>query len=138
MNKFFLFLILIFQVIGWTSCGSDSSQTDVPPVLLDTIERPFDSMVKPPPDPAVRPLTLDKARRSVFSQLGCCFQGEVISAESCCCQLVLEKYEEVLKKNDKKAIKSFMTDPILGDCRKKMRVDFDKVDQKYDDDSYDW
>ena len=120
------------------SCGSEPSQPEVPVVSRDTIERPFDSMDVPPPDPRVQPLIDEKAKKSIFSSVGCCFDGKQISSDACCCQLVLEKYEEVIRKEDKKAISEFDTDPILGKCRKKMRAAFDSVDSQYDDDGIDY
>jgi len=136
-NNFFLFLALGVSFFCF-SCGGSPAESEVIPVVQDTTERPFDSMVLKPRDTITNFHRQKNTKISPFSNLGCCLDEASRTADGCCCQLVLEKYEQILRENDLKTIKKFATDPILGDCKKKMRTRFDSVDQKFDDDEFEY
>ena len=96
--------------------------------------------------PVEPPVTAEKdsiakvlSSQSPFLMVGCCAE-ENMREEVCCCEVVLEEYKILVEKKDPKLAAYNMQDPILGNCKRRLREAFDKIDnppteeqESYDD-----
>lgn len=84
--------------------------------------------------------SLDQAKTAVspFLGEGCCSEPER-KMETCCCEVVYDKYKRMLEDDGENAVEIGMTDPILANCRKLMPLEFDELENppSEDDDELD-
>jgi len=82
---------------------------------------------RPPVTAEVDSIVTKLSLKSPFLKEGCCKEKNK-RKDDCCCDSVIKRYKSMVDKKDKNLAKYKMTDPILGDCRRKMPKAFDQID----------
>lgn len=130
--KLEFFALLVF-FLAISSCRRDASGKQEEPtgsedssqqteMWIDTMP----PMPELPKDPGRLKINTEK---SPFKNLGCCGDQKKRVSQDCCCALLLIEYAKIIKSEDPAKVGEIMgKDPILGDCRKKMRVEFKKLE----------
>lgn len=110
----------------WDS-NSNSAMSGDSTALSDTTG-PQKALETPPVNAAVEKKVEEQTAKSPFKDTGCCADETRRKAEDCCCQEVLEMYKKMRAAKDKNIAKLKMEDPILAVCRKKLKREFEDVD----------
>lgn len=80
----------------------------------------------------VKDILVEKVKNSVFLSKGCC-QESIREAKSCCCDAILEHYQEILTKGEiDKAIKLREEDFFLNHCGRNF-AEFNKKLEKIEE-----
>jgi hypothetical protein len=89
----------------------------------------YDVPIPEPPEDSIRRTIEERATASsVFNDLGCCADEAKRKTQDCCCPLLLERYRKMFADQDPRLADVFQKDPILADCRKKMRQEFEMLE----------
>ncbi len=113
------------------ACKSDSNSNSAmsgdSTALSDTVG-PQKALEVPPVSAVVESEVEKQIAKSPFKNIGCCVDETRRKTEDCCCQDLLEMYKKMLAGKDKNIAKVKMEDPILAVCRKKLKREFEEVD----------
>lgn len=108
----------IVEVLKDTSFNAPEDDIEIMPL----VEEP----PKKPEDVARQQVNED---RSPFKDTGCCADETRRIQQDCCCLAVLESYKIMLEEADfEKLAVLMLKDPILGDCRDKMKKAFEALE----------
>lgn len=81
--------------------------------------------------PSIDTIITNLVAKSPFKDLGCCNRPEKRIEGQCCCNLVIEKYKEILLEgNSGKIVDLRQNDPIFSDCYSSSQyaLDFEKAE----------
>jgi hypothetical protein len=125
--------LLLLLCLSISSCRRDApGKQEEPTVSGDTLQQNealVDAMPPMKELPKPKAIITKNTEKSPFKNLGCCADEKKRVSQDCCCALLLIEYEKIKKNEDPVKVGEIkIKDPILGDCRKKMRVEFKKLE----------
>ena len=137
-----LFFTFLLGLLLFSSCkndekGTENTQQENIVEIPESELADVDSSASPVPQPQLpAPLKssqkkeVEKEQESIspFKSLGCCADDTKRLSEDCCCNEVLLSYKKMFESNNKDLVKLRDTDPILADCRNKLKKEFYEID----------
>lgn len=116
-----------------SSCGSRQvteaeKEADDSLAVIDTATKQ-PQLAVPPPTAEVHTILINQKTRSPFKDTGCCSDDQRAAKENCCCNELLEAYKKMRQTAPPEEIGRLkQEDPFLSTCRKKMKKEFEAVD----------
>lgn len=108
---------------------TDEALADSSLVIPEGVIEDMPPLPVPPPKPEDKALQKANEKKSPFQNIGCCADEAQRVQQDCCCPAVLEGYKKMLTEADiEKLAELMLKDPILGDCREKMKQAFEDVE----------
>jgi hypothetical protein len=138
INYTILSFVLLSALIQTSACLNDpkpAQQQTTIDTTSTTTGATSAPLPTPPPDPKVEQKRKELEEKSEFLNLGCCKEKEKRKNEPCCCDLVLEEYKKLRPQIKdpamlKRIVKMKSSDPIYETCFKKMKKQFEKIDEE--------